>query len=169
MSLPRYLSEKARRKGVAVGISYEFGPSIGLVKPYYLEINDSDSSRESNQVTTKSEKFTPETVERFLSEQLILGSSGFSTGLSEISLLPGVQAKAAIHLDWGAFDEFVRGVEAGLMVDVYFRRVPIMVDDALVQSLSQGSTSTINIEPRNVQNRPFFINFFLNFQIGRRR
>ena len=39
MGEKRYFSEKADRKGVAVGMSYSFGPSLGLIKPYYLKEN----------------------------------------------------------------------------------------------------------------------------------
>ncbi|MFK7936631.1 MAG: hypothetical protein AB8G22_24170 [Saprospiraceae bacterium] len=162
----KYFSEKARKKGVAVGMSYEFGPSIGLLKPYYLQIIR-DETGDNFTAVVESEKFTEETAEAFLAERSIFGSSGFTEGISEISIIPGGQAKVAVHFDWGAYDEFVKGIEAGLMVDVYFQRVPIMVDDVSIQNIVQGG-APVTIEPRNVQNRPFFINFFLNFQFGKR-
>ena len=34
----RYLSEKTRRKGVAMGFIYEGGASLGLIKPYFLQV-----------------------------------------------------------------------------------------------------------------------------------
>ena len=34
----RYYSEKAKQKGVAMGVSFAFGPSLGLLKPYYLAL-----------------------------------------------------------------------------------------------------------------------------------
>lgn len=145
----RYFSEKAKRKGLAVGISYEAGPSLGLLKPYYLELRRQDEGEPLYQ----SERFSEENADRFLSITDILGSSGFSKGLGEISALPGAHAKFAVHFDWGAFDEFVKAIEAGVMVDVYFRNVPIMVESELVE---------------NVENRPLFINLYLNLQLGKR-
>ena len=83
----------------------------------------------------------------------IYGSSGFSKGLGELKVKPGAHAKAAVHFDWGAFDEFVKALEAGIMIDFYFDNIPIMVESAEVQ---------------NVENRPLFINLYLNLQFGKR-
>ena len=35
----RYFSEKAKIRGLAVGVNYEFGPTLGLLKPYYLDLS----------------------------------------------------------------------------------------------------------------------------------
>jgi hypothetical protein len=64
-----------------------------------------------------------------------------------------VHAKFAVHFDWGAFDEFAKAIEAGVMVDYYFSRVPIMVDSPLVD---------------NAENKAVFINLYLNLQLGKR-
>ncbi len=40
----RYLSEKDATRGVAVGLSYSFGPNLGLLKPYYLQLHSSENS-----------------------------------------------------------------------------------------------------------------------------
>lgn len=155
----RYFTEKARKKGVSVGMSYEFGPSLGILKPYYLQLIFVESG---NQPSLRNQKFTPETADNFLNISSIFGSAGLAEGFSELSFIPGGQAKVAVHFDWGAFDEYVKAVEAGIMVDFYLKRVPIMVDDVELNSVN------VDIEPRNVQNRPFFINLFLNFQLGKR-
>ncbi|MBK8698741.1 MAG: hypothetical protein IPN29_04080 [Saprospiraceae bacterium] len=34
--IKRYISEKARRKGVSIGYNIEMGPSLAILKPYYL-------------------------------------------------------------------------------------------------------------------------------------
>jgi hypothetical protein len=148
----RYFSEKAQRRGLAIGMSYMAGPSLGLLKPYYLEIIDIPEPGGGNFVI-RSQKFTESNANTFLNITSIYGSSGFSKGLSEISVIPGAHAKVAVHFDWGAFDEFVKAIEAGLMVDFFFRKVPIMVESPQV---------------RNVENSPIFINLFLNLQLGKR-
>ena len=147
----RYLSEKAKHKGVAIGLSYAGGPSIGLLKPYYLDLlrfNDT-----GGEPFVRSERFTEENADYFLNTNNIYGSSGFARGLDEISIAPGVHAKFAVHFDWGAFDEFAKAIEAGVMVDYYFSRVPIMVDSPLVE---------------NAENKAVFINLYLNLQLGKR-
>lgn len=148
----RYFSEKAKRRGLAIGMSYSAGPSLGLLKPYYLDLlRFSDSP--NGEPTIRSESFSEENAQYFLSINNIYGSSGFTKGLDEISILPGGNAKAAIHFDWGAFDEFVKALDVGIMVDFYFKRVPIMAESPLVA---------------NSENTPIFINLFLNLQLGKR-
>ena len=78
----------------------------------------------------------------------ILGASPFTRGFSEISFLPGANASVALHMDWGAFDEFVKALEIGLMVDVFAKKAPILVSE---------------------ENNQIFFNFFINLQLGKRR
>lgn len=159
----RYFSEKARKRGLAVGMSYEGGGSLGILKPYYLKIRRYTDTGPNPQ-NVNDEKFSEENARFFLNTDNIYGSAGFGKGLGELSLMPGIHGKVAVHFDWGAFDEFVKAIEVGLMVDAYYKKVPILIDDAELSTLS----TTLNIEPRNVQNQPFFINFFLNVQLGKR-
>lgn len=148
----RYFSEKARKRGVAVGMSYEIGPSLGILKPYYLQLLYFPEDLE-RQAELRSRKYTEETAADFLNIDRIYGAAGFAEGFSELSLTPGAQGKLAVHFDWGAFDEFVKAVEAGIMVDFYFKKIPLMVEDPAIGG---------------VENRPFFVNLFLNFQLGKR-
>lgn len=147
----RYFSEKAKHKGLAIGISYEAGPSLGLLKPYYLELYRTLDPGSPNYFI-RSERYSEENAADFTNLGLIYGSSGFSKGLDELKIMPGGHAKMALHFDWGAFDEFVKAMEAGVMVDFYFKKVPIMVE-----------TATGDIE-----NSPLFINLFINVQLGKR-
>jgi len=145
----KYLSEKASTRGVAIGINYEIGPSIGILKPYYLEIS---RALDSGVAVTREERYSPENAAAFLNPDLIQGSAPFSKGITELSFLPGAQAKFSFHFDWGAFDEYVKAMDIGIMGDFYLKRAPILVDDGL----------------EGVQNRQFFINLFVSLQLGKR-
>jgi hypothetical protein len=142
----RYYSEKARTKGVAVGMSYSIGPTLGMLKPYYLALTYMGDVPGNNRIVH--EKYSEENANVFLNETRILGASPFTKGFSEMSFLPGANASIAFHMDWGAFDEFVKAFEIGAMLDVFPKNVPIMVSE---------------------ENTPLFINFFLNLQLGKRR
>ncbi len=144
LGIKRYFTEKARHKGVAVGLAYEGGITLGLLKPYYLELRAPDG------VVSVSTRYSPETADRFLNIWNIHGASGWTKGLTEISLLPGAHGKLAVHFDWGAFDEYVKAIEAGLMLDVFTKKAPIMV------------------EADNVRNSQVFLNLFLHLQFGKR-
>ncbi|MBK8555276.1 MAG: hypothetical protein IPL65_05645 [Lewinellaceae bacterium] len=143
----RYFSEKAKHKGVALGVSYSFGPTLGLLKPYYLAIRRPSPDNPGNSRIIH-ERYTEENASIFLDNTRILGASPITKGLSELSLLPGANASLAFHMDWGAFDEMVKAMEIGLMVDVFPKSAPILISD---------------------QNTPLFFNFFVNFQFGKRR
>jgi len=147
----RYLSEKARRKGVAVGYSYEVGPSIGILKPYYLVLRY--VSDDFGRPNYRSERFSQTNANRFLNNSSIFGADSFTRGLGEISVLPGIHGKFAMHFDAGAFDELVKAVEAGIMLDLYFREVPIMVETPAIE---------------HSDNRSFFLNLFVTLQLGKR-
>jgi hypothetical protein len=142
----RYLSEKARRKGVAVGYQYVIGPSLGIVKPYYLDIPKPGDVRPCPDVVSIRYE-EGDNAAAFLSNN-IYGASGLIKGWNQVSPMPGGFFKIALIFDWGAFDEMLKAAEVGLMADVYPREVPIMI---------------------NEQNRPIFFNLYLNAQIGKRR
>lgn len=143
-----YFSEKAKQKGVAVGMSYSIGPSLGLLKPYYLALNiKGDPS--SGTGRTSIAKYSEDTKEDFLDNTRILGAAPFTKGIGELSILPGGTASIAYHMDWGAFDEMVKAMDIGLTIDVFAKKAPIFV----------GSE----------QNQQVFFNFFLNLQFGKRK
>ncbi len=142
----RYFTEKASQKGVAVGMSYAIGAALGILKPYYLELRQFRDN--SGKFTLASEKYSEENAVRFLDiNQSIYGASSFWQGISELRVVPGIHGKIALHLDWGAFDEYVKAFEVGLMADIFPRKMPLMITQ---------------------ENRPFFINFYLNVQFGKR-
>lgn len=143
----RLLSEKARERGVAVGYSYEVGPSLGLLKPYYLEI-------ERNDAAPIDVRYTEDNLDVFVGNQVnIFGASAWTVGLDEIGLRPGVHAKFAAHFGFGAFDETAKSLEAGIMADYFLGNTDIMIESDLTPGVS---------------NSPLFLSLFLNFQIGKR-
>lgn len=140
----RYYSEKARRKGLSVGVIYQGGLTIGMLKPNYLRLL---KRQENNFPTIVSEKYSEENKELFLDPFSIYGGTSFFKGLDEIKFIPGVHGMAGVHFAFGAFEEYVMALDAGLMVDLFPKQVQIMVED----------------------NKPYFINFFLNLHIGKRK
>jgi hypothetical protein len=139
----KYFSEKSKTKGVAVGINYSLGFNLGIAKPYYVLIRNFD------QMST-AVKYSEESSEEFLNTSLMRGAAPWSIGLNELSLNPGGTAKFGVHVDWGAFDEYIKAVEAGIVIDVFPKKIPMMVP----------------IE--GVENRNYFINLFLTLQLGKR-
>jgi len=145
------LGEKAEKSGVEVTLNYVLGPSLGILKPYYLDLiytSDPGSPRRS----THSEKYSEENAPKFLDHTQIYGSSGFSKGLSEIRPIPGLHAKVGINFDWASFGDFIKALEVGVTADVYYKRVPIMISD----------------HHQNNPNRAYFIGLYLSGQVGKK-
>lgn len=142
----RYFGEKAKRKGVAVGLSYEAGPSLGILKPYYLDLKRFDEENGSG-VRPSSERYSEENASLFLDPNSIYSYSGFFKGLGQIKIIAGVQARGAVHFSWGSNDKYVKILESGVMIDFYARRMPLLI---------------------NEQNRSLFVNLYLSLQFGKR-
>ncbi|MEL6357856.1 MAG: hypothetical protein AAFQ37_13095, partial [Bacteroidota bacterium] len=144
-----YLSEKAKQRGVAMGYSWEIGPVLGLLKPYYLEVETGESSTGA----VRDIRFSEETEELFLDRFRIFGASAWSRGLEDISLAPGIHGKASVHFGFGAFDELAKSLEVGIQGDFFFTNVPILVESDLAPGLSNSN---------------LFLGLFLQMQIGKR-
>lgn len=112
--------QKKRPQGVEIGYNFNVGPSLGLVKPTYLEIiyplNDGSA-------TLSEERFDPNkhTVDN------IYGRARFGKGMNEISIYPGAFAKFGLHFEYSGDEESIQALEVGAMVDYYpAKKVPIM-------------------------------------------
>ena len=93
------------------------------------------------------ESYSEENKDIFLDETKIVGPASFFKGFGQITAMPGLHARLAAHFSLGAFEEYVKAFEIGVMVDSYFKRVPIMIIE---------------------NNTPMFINGYISFQIGKR-
>lgn len=123
----RSLAEKARKSGVGVHFYYGAGVSLGIVKPYYLDlIYDFVPGAV---LDVRSESFNEENASLFTNDRYIYGASGFTYGLNRIKIKPGGQIKAAFVFDWASYNEFVKALEVGAMLNVYTGRVPIMLTE----------------------------------------
>lgn len=149
------LGEKAEKSGVAVSFNYVIGASLGLLKPYYLDlIYDSDPSNPSGRIV-RSHKYDPNdsiVAEKFLDFFWIYGSSGFAKGLTEIRPIPGLHLKASFNFDWAEWGDFVKAIEAGVTADIYYKRIPIMIADGLEEN----------------PNRAYFLGLYVAVMLGRK-
>lgn len=149
----RFLSEKGKRKGLAVGVSYEGGATLGLLKPYYLILRHT-SDNPGNFTSIRSEKYSLENANRFLNWDDVFGADKLTKGLDELGIIPGVHVKGSLHFDWGAYGEFIRSAEIGIMADGYIKDVPILADNE-----EMGINNNQNI----------YLNLFVNLRLGRRK
>lgn len=121
----RLIGNKGNKNGVAVSAIYGGGLGAGLLKPYYLKISD----RENNRVEDL--KYNSKDDDEFFldNQELVLGSSGFGKGFSEMKFTPGAFVKAAMRFDYGRYNELVSAIEVGMNIEVYTQKLPIMLNN----------------------------------------
>ncbi len=125
------LGQKGNKNGVAVSAVYNGGIAIGLLRPYYIEVNDVQSQQ------VKAIKYSDGDSSLFMSQE-ILGGAGFGKGWNELKIKPGAFAKAALRFDYGRFNEAVSGIEVGVSAEFYGSKIPIMVGQKEKQFFFQG-------------------------------
>lgn len=99
--------------GVTVNGIIAAGPTIGLQKPYYLQIY-------YGRGIFVNEIYDPSKT------QNIVGTGGFLEGLGESKIIPGVNLKAALNFELDAFRQSNISLEIGFLAEIYQKKVDIM-------------------------------------------
>jgi hypothetical protein len=103
---------KGNKNGVAVSGILGGGLSIGLMKPYLVDVNINGSEAQSTFPTIIDSSYA------------INGASGFLKGWGDVKINPGAHVKMAMRFDYGRFNESVTAIEVGLMGEYYAQKVP---------------------------------------------
>ncbi|MGZ8510961.1 MAG: hypothetical protein ACXWV6_06985 [Chitinophagaceae bacterium] len=111
--------QKGNKNGVAVTGIYNAGLSLGLLRPYYLNVEDANGEE-------KSIKYSVEDSILFLDQGAIISGGGFGKGWSEIKVKPGAFAKVGMRFDFGRYNESVSALEIGMSVEAYASKIQIM-------------------------------------------
>jgi hypothetical protein len=115
----RLIGGKGNRNGVAVTAIYTGGVTIGMLKPYFLDIQ--------NQITGATYRKTyAEMANDTAQGDLITGASGFTVGWGNLSIKPAVNLKQAMRFDYGRLNQTVSAVEVGLTEEYYFSKIPLV-------------------------------------------
>ncbi|MEY4380963.1 MAG: hypothetical protein RJA92_343 [Bacteroidota bacterium] len=116
----KLIGGKGNKNGVAVSAIYGGGLSAGLLKPYYLQIQ--------NPTTRKQEDIKYDNNDNlFLDPTIVLGKSSFGKGFNEMQFVPGGHVKGALRFDYGRYNEMVSALEVGLKATYFSKKMPIML------------------------------------------
>jgi hypothetical protein len=107
---------KGNKNGVAVTALYTGGFSLGMLKPYYVDVQNTQTGETNRMTFTELQKDTLPDV--------VTGASGFTVGWSHLSIKPGVNAKGALRFDYGRLNQSVTAIEVGLTGEYYFSKIP---------------------------------------------
>ncbi len=127
--MQRILGQKGNKNGVAVSAVYKGGLSLGLLRPYYIDVDVNGESRVI--------KYSPENDSLF-KYGFINGGGGLGKGWNEIKIKPGAFAKTGLRFDFGRFNEVVSGIEVGVSAEFYSSKIPIMLLQKEKQFYYQG-------------------------------
>ncbi|TVR81081.1 MAG: hypothetical protein EA412_03775 [Chitinophagaceae bacterium] len=142
----RMLGDRANKSGVRVSYTYMGGLSLGILKPYYLNLVYQNRDTQ-NRFEIRPERYTDENAAKYLDWFSISGASPFRYGLNEIEPVPGVFGRVGLHFDWAAMDEFITALELGVNLDVFYKNIPIMITE---------------------DNKPYFLGGYLQLKFGKR-
>jgi hypothetical protein len=132
----KMIAGKPYPNSISIHWLYAGGLTLGLLKPYYIITADKGSI-----------KYSAENQASFLNVNNIVGAAGFSTGLSETKIIPGLNLKTALHFDFGANKNLLSAVELGVSGEFYTQNIELMANQKAV---------------------PYFFNLYAGIQFGRR-
>ncbi len=110
------LFQRTADEGIAINAIVAAGPSIGIIKPYYVDIVETANRTRS----VAASKLPPGAT--------VTGAGSFFQGFSESQLTVGLHVKAAVSFELSAFRNNTTGVELGGLVEAFPRTIPIMLD-----------------------------------------
>jgi hypothetical protein len=111
----RTLFQKADLNSVEVRLFYFGGATLAFLKPIYYQIYYSSYD-------IRKEKFDP--INHYAT--ITLGPAEFSKGFNELKVVPGINAKAGVSIEFGKKDTRLCAMEAGAKVSAYAKKLDIM-------------------------------------------
>lgn len=112
------LFQRSSDEGIAISGILAAGPSLGIIKPYYLEVSYGNQTRTvpASQVNG----FATATGET------VTGAGGFFQGIGESKLTVGLHLKAALSFELSAFRNNTTGLEIGFLAEAFPNKIVII-------------------------------------------
>lgn len=134
---------KGNKNGVSVYGIGTGGLSLGLLRPYYLEMIDNNNNNRNKFVRYESADSL-----LFMDRASIIGGGGITRGWGQMKVAPGLHAKTAIRFDYNRFNTIVSAIEGGVNAEYYFKNIDQMVYNPT---------------------RKFFLNAYVSILFGKRK
>lgn len=103
--------EKTKDSNIGLSMVFAAGPSLGLLKPYYVRYEDSNAFVQ----------YDPNRKGNINAVGGIL-----KNGVKGIKFIPGLHAKAAVNIDINTFSDNVTGLEIGTTVETFLKKPEIL-------------------------------------------
>jgi hypothetical protein len=115
-----------RRSGSFVSLkgSFQVGPALGLLRPYYLDIFV-PSPVYQQLGTPEPQPYDPDSHAYV---DIVGVSSLFSAGFGKVNLRPGLSFRATTMVNFAQKDTYINAIELGANLNYFFSEVPIMAE-----------------------------------------
>jgi hypothetical protein len=145
------IADKETPKGIRINANFVVGANFNLLMPVYLQIkyDKLDTNFGTPQIIEYivTEKYDPEHNSHQVNQGNIYGGTFYFTGLFESKLALGAFGKFGLNFEWNNFENTYKFLELGVLVDIFPEPLPIFA---------------------YIENKSLFVNFYINFSLGRR-
>ena len=114
------LGNKSNKNGVSITANIGGGLSLGLLRPYELQVEKNGEYVYVRYESDDSLLFKTGTV---------IGGPGFGRGWNHLKLNPGLYVKPGLRFDFGRYNDLVKAIEVGLAAEFYSKKVPQVFDN----------------------------------------
>jgi hypothetical protein len=112
------LGNKGNKNGVSITANMGGGVSIGLLRPYKVDVIIAGERKFVGYESPDSSYFL---------DGPIYGGPNFGTGWNNLKVTPGIYLKPALRFDYGKYNEVVSAIEVGLIGEFYTKKIPQMI------------------------------------------
>lgn len=118
------LGNKSNKNGVSVTGNIGGGLTIGLLRPYEIEVKDTNGLRRWIKYDS------PDSL-LFRNSFVSSTTSGpnLGKGWDGLKITPGAYVKGGLRFDYGAYNEMVNAIEVGVCAEFYSKKIPQMLDN----------------------------------------
>ncbi len=125
------LFRRADRGGVQLSGIVAGGPTLGLLKPYYVEVVTRQNPRQTQQVPYTLDLERDPNV-------LITGGGSLFNGVGQTSVVPGFNAKVGVSIELDAFRQNSIGLETGFLVEAYAKEIILLPEATNHSAFTSG-------------------------------
>ena len=136
----RMIAGKPDPGTVSIHWVYLGGLTVGFEKPYYVDAYVPQDNFGGTRVR-ESIRYTDDTKGDFLTQQYIIGSSGWTKGFDNLKIIPGLHGKTGLHFDFTSKKNRVLAIETGVSAELYTRRIELLANQKASPLLLNGYVS----------------------------
>lgn len=140
IGLQKEIFQKFDKGGISIRYFYNAGPTLGIKKPVYYYIYEINAKGEI--IGQKIEKF--DIIQHV--DPRLMSKASFFNGINEVTFTPGLYCKGGFTFEFGRYDEILHAIEAGVIVDAFLAKIPIMAIE---------------------NNKQVFFSLFLSYRFGK--